>query len=223
MNKEMESLNLLIEQGIFPLYFNEDATVSIEIMRALTRAGYKAIEYTNRDTAAFENFKKLIAVRDKEIPEMLLGIGTVKNAEQAKAYINAGADLIVTPGIDATVGSVTHNAGLLWVPGCMTATEIMLAEQCNAKLVKIFPGSLVGPSYITAMKDVFRKLLFMPSGGVDTSAENIAAWFNAGVSLVGMGSKLISKSLMEKKDYDAIEMLARNVLQTVQQIKKVTE
>src|SRR5579885_487263 len=100
MIKELFALELLKQQGIFPLYFNEDASVSIEIMRALARAGYKAIEYTNRDTVAFENFKKLIKTRDKEIPEMLLGIGTVKNSEQAKAFINAGADIIVTPGID---------------------------------------------------------------------------------------------------------------------------
>ena len=101
----------------------------------------------------------------------------------------------------------------------MTPTEIIIAKDNGAKLVKIFPGSLVGPSYISAIRDVLAEMLFMPTGGVEVNENNISAWFKAGVCAVGLGSKVISKEALANKDYGAIEQLITEAINIVQKIK----
>jgi 2-dehydro-3-deoxyphosphogluconate aldolase / (4S)-4-hydroxy-2-oxoglutarate aldolase len=101
----------------------------------------------------------------------------------------------------------------------MTPTEIIAAENLGAKFIKLFPGNMLGPEFMSTIKELFPNLIFMPTGGVDTTKENIGAWFKAGVVAVGMGSKLISKSLLEAKDYAAIESLTKDVLATIASIR----
>jgi 2-dehydro-3-deoxyphosphogluconate aldolase/(4S)-4-hydroxy-2-oxoglutarate aldolase len=101
----------------------------------------------------------------------------------------------------------------------MTPTEIIRAEQLGAKMVKLFPGNILGPSFLTAIKELFPNLLFMPTGGVDLDKENIAGWFKAGVCAVGMGSKLISKQLLEQKDYTKIEALTKEAISIIKSIR----
>ena len=141
-----------------------------------------------------------------------LGAGTIKNKKAAIEFIDAGADFIVSSGMIEEIAEATNKNNLLWIPGCMTATEIILAENTGAILVKLFPGNLLGPSYVTAIKEIFPGLLFMPTGGVEVSEENINAWFKAGVAAVGMGSKLVSRSLVENKDFDTITTLTQQTL-----------
>ena len=150
---------------------------------------------------------------------MQLGIGTILNIDEAQAYIDANAAFIVCPGVIPAVAQTVQDAGLLWIPGCMTPTEIIIAKDNGAKLVKIFPGSLVGPSYISAIRDVFAEMLFMPTGGVEVNENNISAWFKAGVCAVGLGSKVISKEALANKDYGAIEQLITEAINIVQKIK----
>ncbi|MEP7256825.1 MAG: bifunctional 4-hydroxy-2-oxoglutarate aldolase/2-dehydro-3-deoxy-phosphogluconate aldolase [Flavitalea sp.] len=210
----------IVQQGMLPLYFNADETVSIEVLRALYRAGVKAIEYTNRGEAAFRNFKKLVEVRNQEMPGLLAGVGTIKNVESAEAYINAGADFLVSPGFVKEVADLAALKGLLYAPGCMTPTEIIAAENAGVKFIKLFPGNMLGPEFLSGIKDIFPNLLFMPTGGVDTTSENIEGWFKAGVCAVGMGSKLISKKLMEQKDYAAIEKSTIEVIRTIKRVQE---
>jgi 2-dehydro-3-deoxyphosphogluconate aldolase / (4S)-4-hydroxy-2-oxoglutarate aldolase len=212
--------NLIVQQGILPLYFNADETVSVEVLRAIHRAGIKAVEYTNRGEAALKNFKKLVEIRNNEMPGLMLGVGTIKNLQQAENYINAGADFLVSPGFVAEVAAYANSKDIFYAPGCMTPTEIIAAENMDIKFIKLFPGNLLGPAFLSSVKDIFPQLLFMPTGGVDTTKENIEGWFKAGVSAVGMGSKLISKKLMEEKNYSTIEKLAKEVLELIATIKK---
>ncbi len=209
----------IVSQGILPLYFNADETLSVDILKAIYRAGIKAVEYTNRGEAALSNFKKMVAVRNAEMPDMLLGVGTIKNLQQAEDYIAAGADFMVSPGFVKEVAEKANSIGMLYAPGCMTPTEIIMAENSGVTFIKLFPGNMLGPEFLSSIKEIFPKLLFMPTGGVDTTKENIEGWFKAGVCAVGMGSKLISKKLMEAKDYDTIEASTREVLSTIQSIK----
>ncbi|MEP6677429.1 MAG: bifunctional 4-hydroxy-2-oxoglutarate aldolase/2-dehydro-3-deoxy-phosphogluconate aldolase [Ferruginibacter sp.] len=220
MDKKEQILKLVPEQGILPLYFHKDETVSVDVMKALYAAGVRAMEYTNRGEAALVNFKKLVEVRNAELPEMQLGIGTIKNAQQAKDFIAAGADYLISPGFVKEVADEANAAGLLYVPGCMTPSEIIAAENAGCKFIKLFPGNLLGPEFMSTIKDLFSGLLFMPTGGVDTTKENIGGWFKAGVCAVGMGSKLVSKDLMEKKDYAKITSLTKEVMEIVNAIKK---
>lgn len=215
-----QTIDTIIAQGMLPLYFNADETVSVEILRAVYRAGVKAIEYTNRGEAAKMNFKKLIEIRNAEMPGLLLGIGTVKNIEQVKEYLNIGADFLVSPGYVLEIAQYAVANDILYAPGCMTPTEIIAAETAGIKFIKLFPGDTLGCKYLSAIKPVFPNLLFMPTGGVDTSKENIEAWFKAGVCAVGMGSKLISKQLMEQRDYAIIEEQTKKIIELIASIKE---
>jgi len=215
MDKKSAILKLVPEQGILPLYFNKDEEVSVNILHALYEAGIRTVEYTNRGEAALKNFAKLREVCDKELGGMYLGIGTIKDAASAQSFIDAGADYIISPGLVEDVIPVADKHNMLWVPGCMTPTEIIKAEQLGAKFIKLFPGNLLGPSFLSGIKELFPNTLFMPTGGVELSKENIGGWFKAGVCAVGMGSKLISKDVMEGRKYAELTAATKEALEIV--------
>jgi 2-dehydro-3-deoxyphosphogluconate aldolase/(4S)-4-hydroxy-2-oxoglutarate aldolase len=219
MKQQQDIIGQITQQKMLPLYFHKDKEVSINVLKALYEAGIKAVEYTNRGVEAVENFKALRQVVNDSMPGMLLGIGTVKTIADAEQFITAGADFIISPVVYPPVAQVVQDAGLLWIPGCLTPTEIFTAEMSGAKMVKIFPGSVVGPSYISAIKELFPGILFMPTGGVDTTAENIKEWFDNGVCAVGMGSKLITKGILQNKEYDKLTTQTKVVLEILNNIK----
>lgn len=216
----MNDIILTIEQqGVLPLYYDDDRQTSIEVLKALSRAGIRVVEYTNRGSNAYENFKAMKVICQEELPYMQLGIGTIKNDDDAKLFASAGADFIICPGVVPSIADAAKEAGIPWIPGCLTPTEIILAEQLGAKLVKLFPGNLLGASYVAAIKDIFPDLLFMPTGGVEVTEENISGWFKAGVCAVGLGSKVIGKELLKAKDYTTIERLAKEALAMVKRLR----
>jgi len=219
MNKTQQISDAIIKQGMLPLYFNSSEEVSLDVLKAIYRAGVKAVEYTNRGDAALANFKKMVALRNAEMPGLLLGVGTIKNMQHATDYMAAGADFLVSPGFVPDVAAYCVSKDIFYAPGCMTPSEIIAAENSGIKFIKLFPGNMLGPEFLTTIKDIFPKLLFMPTGGVDTTKENIEGWFKAGVCAVGMGSKLISKKLMEAKDYGTIESETKKVLELIGSIK----
>lgn len=214
-----ELLKRLPEQGILPLYFDKDPEVSLNVLKALYGAGIRMVEYTNRGAAALENFKKMRDLRDKEMKDLYLGIGTIKNAKMAETYIAAGADYIICPGTIPEVAEAVDKHNMLWVPGCMTPSEIIAAENLGAKLIKLFPGDMLGPGFLSSIKALFPDLLFMPTGGVSLDRENLQGWFKAGVCAVGMGSKLVSKQLLDAKDYDKIQELTKQAIATIKEVR----
>lgn len=220
MNKTQQITDAIVQQGILPLYFNPDETVSVDILKALYNAGIKAVEYTNRGEAALANFTKMVEVRNASMPGLLLGVGTIKNLQQANDYMAAGADFLVSPGFVKEVADYAGSNDIFYAPGCMTPSEIIAAENAGVKFIKLFPGNMLGTEFLTTIKDIFPKLLFMPTGGVDTTKESIESWYKAGVCAVGMGSKLVSKKLMEAKDYGAIETATKEVLAIIGSVKK---
>jgi 2-dehydro-3-deoxyphosphogluconate aldolase/(4S)-4-hydroxy-2-oxoglutarate aldolase len=219
MNQKEVLLQLIPEQGILPLYYYKDTEVSLQVLKSLYRAGIRTVEYTNRGEAALQNFKKMRELCDAELKGMYLGIGTIKNGPMAQTFIDAGADFIICPGLIEEVATVCDKNQMLWVPGCMTPTEIIRAETLGAKMIKLFPGNILGPDFMSAIKALFPDLLFMPTGGVDLDEDNIAKWLKAGVCAVGMGSKLISKQLLEEKNYSKIEELAAQALEILKSLK----
>jgi 2-dehydro-3-deoxyphosphogluconate aldolase/(4S)-4-hydroxy-2-oxoglutarate aldolase len=217
MHKKEKAIQAILEQRLLPLYYHESAEVSINILKALYDAGIRVIEYTNRGENALENFKALRTAVDQQMPGMLLGIGTIKTRKQAKKYIEAKADFIVCPSMNEEVADITHDNDLLWIPGCMTPTEVAAAEDEGARLVKIFPGNVLGPSYISAIKELFPELKFMPTGGVEAEVGNLKSWFGSGVVAVGMGSKLITKELVSKGDYEGLKKAAQKAMLLVKE------
>ncbi len=220
MDKKSEVLQLVSQQGVLPLFFNKDAGVSVDVLKALYEAGIRTMEYTNRGEAALNNFKKLRQVCDTELKGMYLGIGTIKNAEQARAFILEGADYIISPGLVEDAAAVADQHNVLWVPGAMTPTEIIKAENLGAKLIKIFPGNVLGTGFISAIKELFPGLQFIITGGVEPEESNLKGWFSAGAAAVGMGSKLITKASLENKDYSKITQLTKESMTLIQNIRK---
>lgn len=220
MGREQEIILQLKQQGVLPLFYHADQQVCLEVTKALYRAGIRAIEFTNRGEAAFENFKALIAFRNESMKDLLLGIGTIRTGEQATKFIEAGADFLISPVFDPAVWNIAFKNKVLWIPGCMTPTEIHVAENAGCKLVKLFPGNVLKPSFVSAIKELFPAMDFMPTGGVEVDKENISEWFKAGVSAVGLGSKLISKAMLENQDYGAITRLTKEALSIISTIRK---
>ncbi len=220
MYKQEEIIAQIIEQGVLPLYYHADERISIDILKALYAAGIRSVEYTNRGEAALANFTAMKKLCETELAGMMLGVGTIKNSAMAKTFIDAGADYIICPGFVESVAETAQLHNLLWIPGCMTPSEIISAEHKGAKLVKLFPGNILGMDFMKAIKDLFPKLLFMPTGGVDNTKENIKGWFNAGVCAVGMGSKLIGNEVMENKKYEWLTAETKQVMAIIKDLKK---
>ncbi len=223
MNKQQQVIHTITTAGLLPLYFHPSQNISAGVLKALYDAGVRAVEYTNRGAEAPSNFIALKQLCGTTLKDMYLGIGTIKNAAAAKAFIEAGADFIISPGLSEEAGEIARQRDVLWIPGCMTPTDIMQAENGGARLVKLFPGNILGTAYVSAVKEVFPGMLMMPTGGVDTTKENLEQWFGAGVCAVGMGSKLVSKKVMDAEDYTVIIRSTKDVLQTIEAVRKQTK
>ena len=131
------------------------------------------------------------------------------------ALFDIGAD---TVGLIVPAEYAVAN-GILYGPGCMTPSEIIAAENAGITFIKLIPGDMLGPKFVSGIKAIFPNLSFMVTGGVDTTRESISSWFTAGVKAVGMGSNLVSKKRMDDKDYAGIEATTREVLALIQDIK----
>ena len=219
MDKRAEILTTLNEQGLMPLFFNADVHVSLDVLKALYSAGVRIVEYTNRGKEALENFKALKKIAVAEMPGLHLGIGTIKDENAANVFVDAGADFLVSPAVAEDVFDVAYNNKILWIPGCMTPTEVLKAENFGLSLVKLFPGNVLGPDFVKAIKDLFPEMKFMPTGGVETTQENLTEWFASGVIAVGMGSKLITSESLKEKKYSKISENTKAVLEIIRSIK----
>lgn len=220
MPGKKEIQDQIIKQGLLPLFYNNDGDVSIQLLKALYAGGIRSVEYTNRGEAALTNFKAMKKICETEMKDMHLGVGTIKNAAMARSFIDAGCDYIICPGLAADVAEVADANNMLWIPGCMTPTEIIAAEKMGATMIKLFPGNVLGPGFMSGIKELFPGLLFMPTGGVETTKENIEAWFKAGVCAVGMGSKLVSKEVMENKKYDQLTAETKKIISIINDCRK---
>jgi 2-dehydro-3-deoxyphosphogluconate aldolase/(4S)-4-hydroxy-2-oxoglutarate aldolase len=218
MHNKEHITGLITENKLLPLFYNDSDEISIEILRALYDAGVRIVEYTNRGENALHNFKLLKKFTEENLPGMHLGIGTIKTKKQAKKFIDAGCDFIVSPIISKEIAEIADDKKLLWIPGCMTPTEIALAEELGAEIIKIFPGNALGPAFIKSVKEVFPDLKFIPTGGVEPEENNLREWFKAGVIAVGLGSKLISTTMVNDKNYQGIRHQTEKLIQILKEI-----
>jgi 2-dehydro-3-deoxyphosphogluconate aldolase / (4S)-4-hydroxy-2-oxoglutarate aldolase len=215
MSQQEIIINQVKQQKLMPLFYHSDIQVCLGVVQALYKAGIRCIEFTNRGEAAMANFKALIAARKESMPDLFLAVGTIRTVEQANDFMEAGADFLISPVFDAAICKLAQTKNIWWIPGCMTPTEIHVAEHAGCNFVKLFPGNLLGPGFVSGIKVLFPQVSFMPTGGVEPNIENLQAWFNAGVSAVGMGSTLITKKLIEERNFSAIENNTRKVLETI--------
>ncbi len=192
------------ETPIVPLFFNADLGVAKSVLKACYDGGIRVFEFTNRGAEAPTVFAKLIDYCEQECPDLVLGIGTIYDAKQASEFIQMGADFMLQPFTTPEVGEICAKHDVPWMPGTMTLTEIRNAEVLGAKIVKIFPGNVVGPAFVKAIKGPMPHSKIMVTGGVEPTHESMKAWFDAGAAVVGMGSQLFPPALIAKQDYQGI-------------------
>ncbi len=202
-----------------PVFYNADLQTAKNVLKACYKGGVRVFEFTNRGEFAHEVFGELNKFAASELPEMILGVGSVVDPGTCALYIQLGANFVVSPVLKEEMARVCNARKIMWVPGCGSLTEIGRAEEAGAEVVKIFPASQVGgPKFVAAVKGPCPWTSIMPTGGVAPTEENLKEWFNAGVTCVGMGSKLITKDIINNQDYDS---LTRKVEEALAIIKKV--
>lgn len=202
-----------------PLFYHPDIDVAKQVLKACYEGGARLMEFTNRGDFALEIFTALNKYAIAELPGMMLGVGSVTDAASASAYMLAGANFVVTPVYREDIAIVCNRRKVLWSPGCGSLTEIAQAEEMGCEVVKLFPGSTLGPGFVKAIKGPQPWTLIMPTGGVSTEESNLRGWFDAGVTCVGMGSKLISKDILDNKAYAELENNVRETLRLIQTIR----
>ena len=207
------------ESGMVPLFYHPDINVAKEVLSACYAGGAKLLEFTNRGEYAHEVFTELNKFCQKELPEMILGVGSVTDAGTTSLYLQNGANFIVTPVYREDIAIVCNRKKVLWSPGCGSLTEIAKAEEMGAEVVKLFPGSVYGPGFVKAIRGPQPWTSIMPTGGVAPTEENLSAWFNAGVTCVGMGSKLLAKDLIANKDYATISTKVSDALELIKEVR----
>ncbi|RAJ11050.1 2-dehydro-3-deoxyphosphogluconate aldolase/(4S)-4-hydroxy-2-oxoglutarate aldolase [Chitinophaga skermanii] len=213
------ALNAFGKCGVVPVFYHDDANLCIKLLQASYDAGIRVFEFTNRGENARKNFATMLDYKLQHCPDMLLGIGTIKTATEAQQYIALGTDFIVSPIVDAATQATCASHDVLWVPGCMTPTELATAESLGATFVKLFPGNILGANFLRAIKPLFPGLKFMPTGGVEATQDNLKDWFSAGVTCVGMGSTLLTKNIIDQQDWEALKLKITQTFAYIDSVK----
>lgn len=215
----IEVAQVMKETGMVPLFYSNDLELSKNVLKACYDGGARLMEFTARGDFAHEVFGELTKYAIKELPGMIMGVGSVTDAAAASLYMALGANFIVTPVLREDIAMVCNRRKVLWSPGCGTLTEIARAEELGCEIVKLFPGDIYGPQFVKGIKGPQPWTSIMPTGGVSPTVENLTGWFNAGVMCVGMGSQLISKDILANKDFDTLKLDVENTLSLIKNIR----
>lgn len=205
--------------GLVPLFYHPAPQIAFEVAVACHRGGAKVLEFTNRGHFAHEVFAELRKRTVRELPGLLLGVGSVQDAGSAALYLQMGADFIVTPLLREDVILTCNRRKVAIIPGVSTSSEIGRAEELGCELVKIAPGEVLGPQFLKAHRAPCPWTRAMISGGVSSDEANLRGWFEAGAACVGIGSKLISSEILEKKDWPRLEEKVQEVCRIIQTIR----
>jgi len=221
MFKKTKSIvsEILLEAGMIPVFYSPDAVLSKDVVQACYNSGVTAFEFTNRGANALQVFKSLRKYIDENKLNLLLGAGTILNAATAKDFAEAGADFLVSPILKKEIAVYANEKELYWIPGCGTLTEISKAEDMGAEIIKIFPGAVLGPDFVSAVKGPMPWLKLMPTGGVELNEANLTAWYKAGVVCLGIGSQLITKAILKQKDFKALELKIKATFEIIKKQK----
>ena len=216
----MAVLSALMTQGVIPVFYHPDAEVCIQVIQACANGGAKCIEFTNRGDFAAHVFYEVTRHFRQADPSVIMGVGSIVDAPTAGLYLANGARFVVSPLINAEVARLCNRRGIPYSPGCGSVTEIGDAQELGCEIVKMFPGSSVGgPEFVQNVMGPMPWTRIMPTGGVEPTEESLRKWFAAGIVACGMGSRLISKDLLDAGDYKGIEDKVRQTVQTIQTIR----
>jgi 2-dehydro-3-deoxyphosphogluconate aldolase/(4S)-4-hydroxy-2-oxoglutarate aldolase len=205
--------------GIVPLFTHDNAEEAQQVIEAAYRGGVRVFEFTNRKKNSYDVFVHLLKQRSN-YPELMIGIGTIMDGATTRKFIDAGADFIISPILKLEMAEVCRAHNKLWMPGCATLTEIVTAKENGAEVIKVFPGSVLGPGFVSSIMPVVPDLQLMITGGVEPNEKNLSAWFKAGAMCVGMGSQLFTKEILAEKNWTLLE---QNVVEALAIAKKLRD
>ena len=217
---KMQVLDAIVSTGMVPVYYNKDVEIAKQVVKACYEGGVRAFEFTNSGDFAHEVFAELIKFATKECPELVLGVGSIVDAGTASLYLQLGANFVVGPLFNPEIAKVCNRRLVPYTPGCGSVSEIGFAQEVGCDLCKIFPaGNVGGPSFVKNIKAPMPWSMIMATGAVEPTEENLSAWFKAGVTCVGMGSKLFPKEMIAAGNWEAISTLCRDALATIKKYR----
>lgn len=211
-------ISTLKTTGMTPMFYHGDKDVARAIVDVAYQGGVRAVEFTNRGPNAFEVFKDLLK-HAEQYPGLIVGIGTILDPKTTEKYIKAGAHFIVSPVLRPEMGEVCKKHETLWIPGAATITELVNAKLAGADIIKIFPASVLGPSFVSSVLPVVPDLQLMATGGIEPTYKSLSDWFNAGIVCAGLGSQLITKEILAKKDWHTLKHKVSDAIAIIKQIR----
>ena len=206
------------ESGLVPLFTHDDVSIAKQVIDAAYQGGVRVFEFTNRRKNSFEVFTAMLAYC-KKYPDLMLGIGTIMDGMTTQRFIDAGANFIISPILKLEMADVCRKNNIMWIPGCATLTEIVTARDHGAEVIKIFPGSVLGPGFVSAIKPVVPDLQLMITGGVEPNQSSLSSWFKAGAMCVGLGSQLFTKDILETKNWKLLEQRVAESLRIIKEVR----
>jgi len=215
----LDVLSTILKIGLVPVFYHRNTETAKQVVMACAKGGASVVEFTNRGDNAYRVFSDLVEYFSVEMPELILGIGSVIDPGTAALYLASGANFVVGSIFNLEIAKICNRRKVAYIPGCTTPTEISTAEEAGAEIVKLFPGSHGGPNFIKSVLAPTPWSNIMPTGGVSPTRENLEGWFRAGAACVGMGSKLVRKDWILEENYQAIEKLTRTTVNLIQEIR----
>lgn len=216
---KLQVMQAIAETGMVPVFYHADAEIAKQVLKACYAGGVRAFEFTNRGDFAQEVFSELVKYAVKELPGMIVGVGSVVDPATAALYLQLGANFVVGPLFNPAIAPVCNRRLVPYCPGCGTVTEIGLAQEAGCDLCKVFPGDVLGPGFVKGLKAPMPWSQIMVTGGVKPTRENLESWFKAGVTCVGMGSNLFPKEVIAAGEWDKISDLCRNALDIIKSVR----
>ncbi|MGN1215105.1 MAG: bifunctional 4-hydroxy-2-oxoglutarate aldolase/2-dehydro-3-deoxy-phosphogluconate aldolase [Candidatus Cryptobacteroides sp.] len=216
---KLEVLRTMKETGLVPVFYNPDIEISKKVLKACYDGGIRAFEFTNRGDSAHEVFGELVKFSVRELPGMILGVGSVVDAPTAALFIQLGANFVVSPLFSPEIAPVCNRRLIPYCPGCGTVSEIGAAQEAGCDICKVFPGDVLGPGFVKALRAPMPWSQIMVTGGVKPTEENLRGWFKAGVTCVGMGGNLFPKDVITAGDWSIITGLCRESLAIISRVR----
>lgn len=217
--QRLQVLQTLADSGLVPLFYHPDPATAFQVAAACYRGGARVLEFTNRGDFAHEVFADLKKRARRELPGLLIGAGSIQDTGTAALFLQMGADFIITPLLREDVILTCNRRKVAVIPGVATSSEIGRAEELGVEIVKVAPGEVLGPQFLKAHLAPCPWTRAMISGGVSPDEANLRGWFEAGATCVGMGSKLISKEVLDKQDWAGLEEKVQEVLGIIQKVR----
>ena len=216
---KIQVLTAIRETGIVPVFYNGDIEISKNVLKACYEGGIRAFEFANRGDFAQEVFGELVKYANKELPGMIVGIGSVVDPGTAALYIQLGANFVVGPLFNPAIAPICNRRNIPYAPGCGSVSEVGAAQEAGCDLCKVFPGDVRGPAFVKGLRAPMPWSKLMVTGGVKPTRENLEGWFKAGVFCVGMGSNLFPKDVIAAGEWSKISDLCRDALAIVKEVR----